>query len=98
MRIRKRTAFLMLLVYAVFLGIAVFHPISHSSHHYDDGQECPICRWLHCAAFVAFFEDIFCAAFYVVSFIVVFPGVHPIAAPLLADISRAPPKSGFYTI
>jgi len=38
----------LLAVFAVFLGIAIFHPLTHGSHHDgDDGHNCPICLWVH---------------------------------------------------
>ena len=45
---RKRISFLLLIVLAVFLGIVIFHPLSHGLHHdVDDGHDCPICLWVH---------------------------------------------------
>jgi hypothetical protein len=45
---RNKASFLLLVVFAVFLGIVILHPLSHGLHHDgDDGHECPICLWLH---------------------------------------------------
>jgi len=45
---RKKASILLLAVFAVFLGIAIFHPLTHGSHHDgDDGHNCPICLWVH---------------------------------------------------
>ena len=45
---RKKLSILLLVVFAVFLGIAIFHPLTHGLHHDgDDGHDCPICLWVH---------------------------------------------------
>ena len=83
---------MLLAVFAIFLGIAIFHPLSHGLHHGgDDGHDCPICLWLHFAAEVSFFEVIFCVISSVISFILVLPRVPSIKISLSANISRAPP-------
>jgi hypothetical protein len=47
-QMRKKASLLSLVVFAVFLGIVIFHPFSHGLHHDgDDGHDCPICLWVH---------------------------------------------------
>jgi hypothetical protein len=89
---RKRVPFLLLVVFTVFLGIVIFHPLSHGLHHGgDDGHDCPICLWLHYAAEVSFFAVVFCVVFCVISFIPALPRIPLVKILLSANISRAPP-------
>jgi len=45
---RKKASILSLVVFTIFLGIVIFHPLSHGLHHDgDDGHDCPICLWVH---------------------------------------------------
>ena len=45
---RKKASILSLVVFTIFLGIVIFHPLSHGLHHGgDDGHDCPICLWMH---------------------------------------------------
>ncbi len=90
---RKKASLLLLVVFAVFLGIAIFHPLSHGLHHDgDDGHGCPICLWLHYAAVMFFLVVVFCVIFRIVSFIAVLPRTLLIKLSLSANISRAPPQ------
>jgi hypothetical protein len=93
-QIKKNRAFLLLAVFAVFLGIVIFHPLSHSLHHDgDDGHDCPICLWLHYAAEGSFFAVVFYAIFSVISFIPALPRIPLVKILFSANISRAPPLS-----
>jgi len=45
---RKKASILSLVVFTIFLGIAVLHPLSHGLHHDGyDGHDCSICLWVH---------------------------------------------------
>ncbi|MCK9614672.1 MAG: hypothetical protein M0R48_04105 [Candidatus Omnitrophica bacterium] len=89
---RKKISFLLLVVFAVFLGIVIFHPFVHSLHHdRNDAHECPICIWLYYAAFIFFFAAIFYVIFHVVSFIDILATIPLVKILLSANISRAPP-------
>jgi hypothetical protein len=56
MPIKNKASFLLLLVFAVFLGIVIFHPLSHGMHHDEkDGHECTVCLWLNYVVIVVFF-------------------------------------------
>lgn len=99
MQIRKKAPVLLLVVFAIFLGIAIFHPLSHGLHHDgDDGHDCPICLWLHYAAVLFFFVVVFCVMFRVVSFIPALPSTPLIKILLSVNISRAPPEHCFSAI
>lgn len=99
MQIRKKASVLLLVVFAVFLGIAISHPLSHGLHHDgDDGHDCPICLWLHNAVVVFFFAVVFCVIFQVVSFIAALPIIPLIKVLFSANISRAPPKLHFLPV
>ncbi len=89
----KKASLLLLFVFAVFLGIAIFHPLSHGLHHHDDGHECPICLWLHYVAVMYFPAVVFCVIFRIVNLIVALPRIPLIKFLLFANISRAPPRA-----
>ena len=96
---RKKASVLLLVVFAVFLGIVISHPLSHGLHHNEDsGHECPICLWLHHIAVIFFFVVVFCVIFQVASFIAALPSIPLIKISLSANLSRAPPKLYFYAV
>ncbi len=85
---------MLLAVFVVFLGIAVFHPLSHSlQHDGDDGHDCPICLWLHYVAEGSFFAVVFYAIFSAISFIPALSRIPSVKTLPSANISRAPPLS-----
>jgi len=95
-QMRNKVSVLLLVVFAIFLGIVIFHPLTHGLHHDgDDGHDCPICLWLHYAAVLFFFAVIFCIMFRVVSFIPALPSIPLVKILLSTNISRAPPKFHF---
>jgi hypothetical protein len=91
-QIRRNHAFLLLVVFAIFLGIAIFHPLSHGSHYDgDDGHDCPICLWVHnntvfvspiAALLISFTFLCFCRVFF-------FP--LPVFSHFVTQSSHAPP-------
>ncbi len=89
---KKKTSLLLLAVFAIFLGIVILHPLSHSLHHHDDGHECPICFWLHYVAVIFSLAVVFYVIFRVISFIAALPGISLIRILLSANISLAPPE------
>ncbi len=92
MQIKRNHAFLLLAVFAIFLGIVISHPLSHGLHHDgDDGHDCPICLWLHFAAEASFSAVLFCVIFSVVSFISALPRIPSVKILPSVNISRAPP-------
>ncbi|MDD5553895.1 MAG: hypothetical protein PHE18_08525 [Candidatus Omnitrophica bacterium] len=96
---RKKAPVLLLVIFALFLGIAIFHPFSHGLHHeHDDGHDCPVCLWLHYAAVIFFFAVDFYVIFRVISYILVLPGISPASVSFSSDIPRAPPKHYFSAV
>jgi len=96
---RKKASVLLLFVFAIFLGIVILHPLSHSLHHDDDdGHDCPICLWLHYAAVMFFLAVMFRVIFRVINFIAALPSIPLIKILLPANISRAPPELRFFAI
>lgn len=90
---RKKPSLLLLFVFAVFLGIAIFHPLSHGLHHdEDDGHECPICLWLHHAV-ILFSAVVFCIFLRLVSHIFILPRTPVVKTLMSVGISRAPPQA-----
>ncbi len=91
---KKRISFLLLIVFAIFLGIVIFHPFSHGLYdHEKDGHECPICLWLYYASAIVFFVAMFYIIFHVISFINILVGIPLVKILLSANISRAPPHA-----
>jgi hypothetical protein len=91
---RKKASVLLLFVFAIFLGIAILHPLSHSLHHDDDdGHDCPICLWLHYVAVMYFPAVVFCVIFRIVNLIVALPRIPLVKLLLSVNISRAPPRA-----
>jgi hypothetical protein len=91
---RKKASVLLLFVFAIFLGIVILHPLSHSLHHDDDdGHDCPICLWLHYVAVMYFLAVVFRVIFLIVSFITAFPCIPLTKLSFSSNISRAPPRA-----
>jgi len=93
MQMRKKSSILLLVVFAIFLGIAIFHPLSHGLHHdSDDGHECPICLWLNHAVIALFFLIIFSVLFHVILRLFMLLCVPLFKDAIFASIARAPPQ------
>ncbi|MBN2452958.1 MAG: hypothetical protein JXB40_01680 [Candidatus Omnitrophica bacterium] len=94
MQIRKGASFLLLAVFIIFLGIAIFHPFSHETIHHEDGggHECPICLWLFYAAAISLFIVAFFVILQVINYIIFFQAPQVIKLSIPANISRAPPS------
>lgn len=89
---RNKASFLLLAVFGIFLGIAIFHPFSHEAdHHTDDGHDCPICMWLYYAAAISLFIVIFSVILQAISCVIFFSIPQVIKLLIPANISRAPP-------
>ncbi len=94
MQMRKKKSLLLLVVFAIYLSIAVFHPLSHGLAQHKNGHvdhECSICLWLSTTAIVLFPLIILNAIQHIVSF---FSGCS--STPRIKDFfynrpSRAPP-------
>jgi len=96
---RNKASFLLLAVFLIFLGIAIFHPFSHDLHQHEDAEhECPICLWLYYAAVSFFIIAVFYVIFRVISFVATSPRILPCRVLIPAYVSRAPPKPGYYSI
>jgi len=94
---RKKAPVLLLAVFAIFLGIAIFHPLSHSLHHdNDDGHECPICFWLNHVVITLFFSIISSILFRVILRLFMLPHTPLFEKIISASISRAPPQFYHY--
>lgn len=91
---RKKAPVLLLVVFAVFLGIAVFHPLSHGlDHEGDDGHDCPVCLWLGYVVIALFFSTIFSVLFRVILRFSPLLQASLFKAIISSGISRAPPQS-----
>ncbi len=94
MQVRKKISLLLLVVFAIFLSIAVFHPLSHGLVQHKNGHadhECSICLWLNSTVIILLSAVIFDTALLIVNFI-----VSRIVTPRIKDFfygwsSRAPP-------
>lgn len=90
---RKRTSFLLLVVFVVFLGIVIFHPLSHDVHHdNDDGHECSVCLWINHVVIALFFSIILSVLFRVILCFFVLPCIPLFKKIIFSSISRAPPQ------
>lgn len=90
---RKKASVLLLVVFAIFLGIAIFHPLSHGLHHdNDDGHECPICLWLNHVVIALFFSVIGSVLFRVILRLFVLPHTLLFKEIISVSIPRAPPQ------
>jgi hypothetical protein len=90
---RNKASFLLLVVFGIFLGMAIFHPFSHGVGHHDhDGHECPICMWLYYAAAISLFIIVFSVILQATRHIIYFPVLQVIRPLVPANISRAPPS------
>ena len=91
-QMRKPISFLLPVVFAVFLGIMTFHPLSHGLHHDEDGgHECPVCLWLQnntvfvspVVSLLIFFAYLcLCRVFFL---------IFPVFSHFLTQFSHAPP-------
>jgi len=88
---RKKSSVLLLIVFAIFLGIAIFHPLSHGLRH-DDGHECHICLWLNHVVIALFFSPVLSVLFRVILRLFALPRIPLFKDILFVSISRAPPR------
>jgi uncharacterized membrane protein YvlD (DUF360 family) len=90
---RKKASVLLLVVFAIFLGIVIFHPLSHGVHHdNDDGHECSVCLWINHVVIALFFSIILSVLFRVILRLFVLPHTPLFEGIFSTSISRAPPQ------
>jgi hypothetical protein len=91
---RKTASFVLLFVFAVFLGIALFHPFSHGSLcESDSTHECAVCLWLLYAVIDVFFAISLSFFLLLVTRFTALVKVIFIKASYPVCISRAPPQT-----
>lgn len=94
MQMKKKKSLLLLIVFAIYLSIAVFHPLSYGLAQHKNGHaehECSICLWLNATTIILLSPVIFDAVLHIVSFIASRSVTPRIKYFFYSLSSRAPP-------